>query len=103
MSVRYLYRTIPRSKRICNYYRCQRPILRSIKLDKNGAIYHYGCWQTAKEERWRCRECWMTFDATEASFEEAQDLRNDEFRERYRVTCPGCGSTNIKKISGRPD
>jgi len=101
MSIRYLYKAISRSKRICNYYRCSRPgriILRNIARDKNGAIYHYGCLQSAKDERWRCLECWMTFDATECSFTETHDMRNDEFRERYSPICPGCGSHNIKPL-----
>ncbi|HLE74948.1 MAG TPA: hypothetical protein VI864_02760 [Candidatus Bathyarchaeia archaeon] len=103
MSVRYLYQTIPRSKRICNYHRCQQPILRNIARDKNGAIYHYGCLQSARDEKWRCRECFLIFDATEASFEETQIFKNDEFRERYHPICPHCGSHNLKAMSRRPD
>ena len=103
MNLRVLYRKIPVSKRICNYYRCQQPILRNIARTKNGAIYHYGCLNNALDEKWRCRECFMTFDATEVSFEEMQILKNDEFRERYRPICPGCGSHNIKSLGGLID
>lgn len=97
MSVRYLYRIVPRSKRICNYYRCQQPILRNIACDKNGAIYHYGCLQSARDEQWRCLECFMTFDATEGSFETVEDERQGEFRERLIMICPSCGSHNLKR------
>ena len=103
MSIRYLYRAIPQSKRLCNYYRCQQPILRNIARDKNGAIYHYGCLQSARDEQWRCRECFMTFDATEAAFEQHQILKNDEFCERLNVICPNCGSSNLKHFGGRAD
>lgn len=103
MSVRYLYHTIPRSKRICNYYDCNKPILRNITRDKNGAIYHYGCLQTARDEKWRCRECWMTFDATECAFDEKQIMRGDDVKQKFIPICPGCGSHSLKKVSGRPD
>jgi hypothetical protein len=106
MSVRYLYQRIPRSKRICNYYHCSRPgriILRNIARDKNGAIYHYGCLQSARDEKWRCQECWMTFDATEAVIEEEEFCYNDEYKLRLKVSCPSCGSQNVKNLSGRSD
>ena len=97
---------MPASRRLCNYYRCSRPgsvIQRNIDHDKNGHIYHHGCLMDTQDERWRCLECFMIFDATEASFEETQILKNDEFRERYRPICPACGCHNLKKVSGRAD
>jgi hypothetical protein len=73
MSIRVLYRKIPVSIRICSYYQCHKSILRNIDRDKNGHLYHHGCLLSAREERWRCLECYAQFDATEASFEEITD------------------------------
>jgi hypothetical protein len=99
MSLRVLYRKIPASKRICKYYRCQQPILRNIDRDKDGHIYHHGCLMSAQDEKWRCLECFVTFDATEAAFVETQDFRNEEFHERLKAVCPNCGSHNVKSLS----
>ena len=98
MSVRYLYQAIPRSKRLCNYYLCQKPILRNIARDKNGHIYHYGCLSDAKDERYRCLECGSLFDATEAAFAEHQIVQGDEVRQSLEVTCPNCGCQNLKSL-----
>lgn len=74
MSVRYLYRTVPTSKRLCSYYRCQQPILRNLALDKEtGLIYHYGCLQTAKDEHFRCLDCGATLDGREINLAEWGD------------------------------
>jgi hypothetical protein len=100
MSLRRLYGSIPLNKRLCNYYRCQKPILRNIDRDKNGHIYHHGCLMAAQDERYRCLECYLQFDATEASFDSEQSSFNDEYRERLKVMCPSCGSTNIKSLGG---
>lgn len=97
MSVRILYRTIPVSKRTCNYYRCQERIQRNIAQDKNGHLYHYGCLLDAQEERYQCLECNLNFDATEAGFEEITDSRQGEFRERSRVLCPNCSCRNLRR------
>jgi len=99
MSVRYLYQSIPHSKRLCSYYRCQKPILRNIARDKSNRIYHYGCLQTAKDEQWRCPECYATFDATEASFYEAENLRNDRCTEVLRPMCPHCGCQAVRPVA----
>lgn len=101
MSFRFLYRTIPASKRICSYYRCMKPILRNLARDQNGRLYHYGCLQTAKDEKWYCSECFFTFDATEASFVEAENLRNDCNTEILRPQCPNCGNQGLKPVSKR--
>lgn len=93
MSVRYLYRQLPVSQRICSYYRCQKPILRNIAKDKNGALYHYGCLNSALDEKHRCLNCFMIFDATEATF---TDLGTDSLV----MACPSCGSTNITNARG---
>lgn len=99
MSIRVLYRKIPVSNRICSYYQCHKPILRNIDRDKNGHLYHHGCLLSAREERWRCLECYAQFDATEASFEEITDSRQGEFRERIRVLCPHCGCRNLRHMN----
>jgi len=98
MSIRYLYRKIPKSKRTCSYYHCQKPILRNITRDKNGHIYHYGCLSDAKDERYRCLECGSLFDATEAAFAEHQIVQGDEVRQSLEVICPNCGCQNLKSL-----
>lgn len=98
MSVRYLYQMIPRSKRLCNYYRCQKPILRNIARDKNGHIFHYGCLSDAQDERYRCLECGSLFDATEAALYEKQKVSGDEVKQILGVSCPNCGCQNLKPL-----
>jgi hypothetical protein len=101
MSLRALYQRIPESKRTCNFYRCRNPILRNIDMDKDGRIYHHGCLMEARDERWRCLECFTVFDATEAVFEEAQKIVGDDVTEQLKVLCPGCGGSNIKSLHGQ--
>jgi len=97
MSVRALYQKIPASKRLCNYHDCPSPqILRNIDVDKNGRIYHHGCLLDAREEKYRCLECFTVFDATECGFVEAQKIAGDEISEGVKPVCP-CGSLNVKK------
>jgi hypothetical protein len=103
VSFRFLYRRLPVNERRCSYYDCQKPIFRNITRDKHGRIYHYGCLQTALDERWRCLECLMVFDATECAFEEEQLMYGDDVKQKFVPVCPGCSSRNLKKISGRPD
>ena len=100
MSIRALYQKIPESKRTCSYYLCRHPILRNIDIDKGGRIYHHGCLLDAREEKHRCLECFNVFDATEASFEEAQKIQGDEISEELKPICPSCGSSNTKKGLG---
>lgn len=85
MSVRYLYRVLPASKRVCSYHRCQRPILRNIAKDKNGALYHYGCLQSALDEKHHCVECDSILDGTQVSSCEIDGLP--------ALSCGNCGST----------
>lgn len=98
MSLRILYRQIPSNKRICNYYRCQNPILRNIDRDKSGRLYHHGCLMSALDETWRCRNCFLTFDATKAAFDETQTFQNEEFGEHFKAKCPNCGSLDLKHM-----
>lgn len=98
MSFRFLYRTVPAAKRICSYYRCLKPILRNVTRDKGGHMYHYGCLQTAKDEMWHCSECNFTFDATEASFFEVENVRNDCNTELLRPQCPNCGNQHLRPV-----
>ena len=100
MSLRRLYGSIPTNRRICNYYRCQKAILRNIDRDKDGHIYHHGCLMTAQDERYRCLECFTIFDATEATFEEHQIVQGDEVRQALQVICPNCGCQNLKNVRG---
>jgi len=94
MSVRYLYKVIPRSKRLCGYYRCKRPILRTIAKDEEGRIFHYGCLLSAREERYRCLNCHMAFDGREV----ALDYQFGELT----VICPGCGSSSLRRLKRWP-
>ena len=99
MSNRHIYREVPPAKRSCSYYRCQDPIRRNIFTTKDGRLWHYGCWQDARDEQYQCLECWGRFDATEAAFIEGQGCRSDDFRPVQRVICPYCGSVNVKGLS----
>jgi hypothetical protein len=71
-------------------------VLRNIDRDKDGRIYHHGCLMDARDERHRCLECFATFDATEAAFEEAQKFKDGLFSEGLKPICPFCGSSNLK-------
>jgi hypothetical protein len=100
MSLRVLYRKVPKAKRLCNYYRCPQPIiLRNIDRDKNGHIYHHGCLMSAQDERYRCLECLCVFDATDAAFDSKQVIKGDDIAERMQIICPHCGCHNIKRLS----
>jgi DNA-directed RNA polymerase subunit RPC12/RpoP len=52
--------------------------------------------QTALDEKYRCLECSLVFDATEAVLEEKQKLYGDEIKELLEIICPNCGSHNIR-------
>ena len=39
MSIRYLYRVLPASKRICSYWRCQGIILRNLAKTEDGRLW----------------------------------------------------------------
>jgi len=95
MSFRFLYRRVAVQNRRCAY--CQKIIRRNIVKDKNGQLYHWGCLQTAREQKYRCLECYTTFDATEAAWETVESSRNDDFMERRRPVCPHCHSMNLTK------
>jgi hypothetical protein len=100
VSLRFLYRKIPVAKRICSYYRCQRPIIRNIARAQDGRLYHYGCLQSARDEVYECLECYLHFDGTEAGFVDAQKFRGDMMQEGFRPACPNCGSSNLKTLGG---
>lgn len=99
MSLRILYRKVPASQRICSYYQCLKPILRNIDRDNQGHLYHHGCLLSAREERYRCLECYLQFDATEVAFEAETKIQREGFmRETMRTHCPSCGCMNLKRI-----
>ena len=89
MSLRRLYKSIPRSKRLC--HRCDRPILRNISRDEKGHLYHYGCLNSDRDEQHRCLNCGMVFDGTEAAVDSASVFFNAEYSYQIRVLCPNCG------------
>jgi hypothetical protein len=96
IKVRVLFRRIPPSQRICTYYRCAEKVQRNPDFDKQRRLYHHGCLLDARDEWFSCLDCFSSFDATEASFEEVQRSFNDDFSQRLRPTCPNCGSPNLK-------
>ncbi len=100
MSIRFLYKKVPESQRICSYYRCQRPILRNIFMDSRGRIYHYGCLNSARDEQHRCLNCGMGFDGTEAAVGSASVFFNAEYSYQFRVLCPNCGRM-VRSDKGR--
>jgi len=93
MSLRRLYKSIPKLKSICSYYRCQKPILRNIDQDREGHIYHHGCLMAAEDERFRCLNCYAVFDGTEV-------VLSEDFRDKLTLICPYCGSANIRRLHG---
>lgn len=99
MSIRYLYRSLPKSGRTCSYYRCHDPILRNIARDKAGRLYHWGCLQTALDEQYKCLDCYDNFDATEAVLEEKQKFVGDSQKTLYSLACPNCGSRSIRRAA----
>jgi len=58
--------------------------------DGEGRIYHHGCLMAAQDEQWRCLNCWLIFDATEAAF--------DTLGSRVVPLCPNCGSAGLKRL-----
>ena len=94
MSLSFLYRRIPSKDRVCS--RCQRPILHNITQDGKGRLYHYGCLQTALDEKHSCWNCGMNFDGTEASVDFVSVFFQGEYRQERQVQCPSCGA-KVKK------
>jgi hypothetical protein len=100
MSVRYLYRALPLSQRICSWIHCQNPIQRNIIRTKDGRMWHYGCLQSAKDTHYQCLECVATFDGTEVNFEEGSSGFGDDFRQQWKPQCPGCGA-NLRSLASQ--
>lgn len=92
MSLRRLYRSVPKDERLCSYHGCQKSILRNIDEDDEGNLYHHGCLMDAKDETWRCLDCFTTFDGTHVT---AIDFDGS----RPTKCCGFCGSHNIKRIN----
>jgi len=88
LSIRYLYRVLPSSKRICSYWRCGTQILRNIAKTDDGRLWHYGCLQSAKDDRFHCLDCDSHQDSTE--------INVADFGEGPIFTCGNCGSTHVK-------
>jgi DNA-directed RNA polymerase subunit RPC12/RpoP len=99
MSLRIIYRRTQPSKRLCNYYRCQKPILRNIDRDKDGRLYNHGCLMSAQDEQYRCLECFSIFDATKAGFTPRQIIQGDSIGDGLQIVCPNCGCMNLKPLS----
>ena|SRR3972149_7371702 len=103
MSVRYLYNTLPSSKRVCSYYLCRKPILRNNAKTGDGRLWHWGCLNDARDEHFKCTDCFARFDATEASFEECERGLGDEFRQGLSPVCPFCGAPILKRKPFSPE
>jgi len=88
MSVRYLYRVLPASKRICSYWRCQGIILRNLAKTEDGRLWHYGCLQSAKDDHFYCRNCFARLDSTQVA--------QADFGEGPIFTCGNCGGNRLK-------
>lgn len=93
MSLRRLYKSVPKDKRICSYYRCQKPILRNID-ECDGQIIHHGCLLSAKEDKFYCYDCSTELDGTEVGLV-------DYGEEKTVFACKFCGGTNLKTPEGR--
>jgi hypothetical protein len=97
LSFRFLYRKLRAQQRTCSF--CNEPILRNIIRAKNGELYHYGCYQTAKDEQYQCLECYSRFDRTEAALQTKQLVKGEnEMFEASEPVCPNCGSLNLKRV-----
>lgn len=98
MSDRGLYRTIPLAQRICCF--CDDPIERNLIRTKDGRLWHYGCYNTARDLHYRCTECFAGFDGTEATWEYSETSIGNEFRHGRKAVCPYCGVA-VKNSSQR--
>ena len=91
MSDRGLYRKVPLKQRVCSWVHCQNPIQRNIIKSKDGRLFHYGCYNNARDTHYQCSECFATYDGTEVIFVEGTSSFSDDFRQQWIPTCPGCG------------
>lgn len=98
MSDRALYRTIPLAQRTCCY--CQEPIQKNLLRSKDGRLWHYGCWNTARDSHYECQECYAKFDGTEANWDLSDSSHGDEFGHKRKAICPHCGAP-IQNLSQR--
>jgi hypothetical protein len=89
MSDRALYRTIPLAQRICCF--CDDPIERNLLRTKDGRLWHYGCYNTARDQHFKCNECFASFDGTEAAWEDNERSVGEEFKRGKQAVCPYCG------------
>jgi len=81
------YVTIPVENRICIV--CGEPILRNLYVDKDSNLYHYGCYASEKEKRFKCTECSGECNGLEAP--------RDWSQPGAPRTCPHCGSIGTLK------
>lgn len=92
MSDRALYKKLPLNRRVCSWIHCQNPIERNLIKSKDGRLWHYGCYNNARDAHFSCKECLATYDGTEVVFVEGLTSGNDDFRQQWQPTCPGCGA-----------
>jgi predicted nucleic acid-binding Zn ribbon protein len=89
LSIRYLYRVLPASKRVCSYWRCGTIILRNLARTEDGRLWHYGCLQSAKDDHFHCLDCGANMDSTEITL--------TDLGEGPVFSCGSCGSSHLKQ------
>jgi hypothetical protein len=89
MSDRALYRSIPLLQRRCCF--CEEPIQRNLLRTKDGRLWHYGCYNIARDQHFKCNECFSNFDGTEVTWEDSETSVGEEFRPGRKAVCPHCG------------
>jgi ribosomal protein L32 len=87
VSRRKIYRETSPETRLC--VACGEPILRNLYIDKDGNLYHYGCYASERKKRFKCTECLGECNGLEAP--------RDWNQPRAPRTCPHCGSIGTLK------
>ncbi len=91
MSVRVLYKKVPKERRLCHH--CGKPVLSNIDL-LDGEIWHHGCInQAGLHPTHRCRDCYSLLSADNI-------VRTDFGDGTISKTCGLCGSSSL--ISLKP-
>jgi hypothetical protein len=90
MSDRALYKKVPLDKRVCSWIHCQDPIKRNLIRSKDGRLWHYGCYNNARDTHFECKVCFSTYDGTEVIYVEGGV--GEDFRQQWKPTCPSCGA-----------
>lgn len=98
MSDRILYKKVPLNKRVCSWIHCQDPIKRNIIQSKDGSLWHYGCFNNARDTHFRCEDYFATYDGTQVIFVEGG--LSESYRQQWKATCPSCGAI-LRSLAGQ--